>query len=57
MLGRSTKCALMPFYAAERVRWKETAGQDAQTFADEAYTANSVGFRAIDGIGLYVSIN
>ena len=57
MRGRSTKCVEMPFYAAERIHWKETAGQDAQTFDDEAYTANSVGFRAIDGIGLYVSIN
>ncbi len=29
----------------------------AEAFVDEAYTADSVGFRAIDGIGLYVSIN
>ena len=28
-----------------------------EAFVDEAYTADSVGFRAIDGIGLYVSIN
>ena len=29
----------------------------AEAFVDEAYTADSVGFRSIDGIGLYVSIN
>ena len=29
----------------------------AEAFIDEAYTADSVGFRAIDGIGLYISIN
>ena len=29
----------------------------AEAFVDEEYTADSVGFRAIDGIGLYVSIN
>lgn len=36
---------------------KKRAVKTREAFVDEAYTADSVGFRAIDGIGLYVSIN